>query len=180
MLCSSLLSLWLDRGISTVHATFISFMALYFVFFSDLFSDQRSLETLTVFRNSPLSTFGLGVSFDLSSFYLTSYSWALINLYGTLLWCVFCIGISWLLSCGSWNDLLVIPLFRRIRICKLDTWKLMWSPLVSITWQILICFSDFPSLLIWNSSSVFFVLWRGSALHIHGFNLWSDYPRDQS
>jgi len=47
-------------------------MALYFAFFSDLFSDQRSLETLTVFRNSPLSTFGLGVSFDLSSFYLTS------------------------------------------------------------------------------------------------------------
>ncbi|KAG7621095.1 TRAM/LAG1/CLN8 homology domain [Arabidopsis suecica] len=53
---------WNNRGISTVHATFISFMALYFVFFSDLFSDQRSLETLTVFRNSPLSTFGLGVS----------------------------------------------------------------------------------------------------------------------
>jgi hypothetical protein len=53
---------WNNRGISTVHAIFISFMALYFAFFSDLFSDQRSLETLTVFRNSPLSTFGLGVS----------------------------------------------------------------------------------------------------------------------
>ncbi|KAG7546886.1 TRAM/LAG1/CLN8 homology domain [Arabidopsis suecica] len=53
---------WNNRGISTVHAIFISFMALYFVFFSDLFSDQRSLESLTVLRTSPLSNFGLGVS----------------------------------------------------------------------------------------------------------------------
>ncbi|KAL1195111.1 hypothetical protein V5N11_011520 [Cardamine amara subsp. amara] len=53
---------WNNRGISTVHAIFISFMALYFVFFSDLFTDQRSLQGLMVFRSSPLSNFGLGVS----------------------------------------------------------------------------------------------------------------------
>ncbi|KAH0901661.1 hypothetical protein HID58_041164 [Brassica napus] len=53
---------WNNRGISTVHAIFISLMALYFVFFSDLFSDQTSLQGLMVFRSSPLSNFGLGVS----------------------------------------------------------------------------------------------------------------------
>ncbi|CAA7054850.1 unnamed protein product [Microthlaspi erraticum] len=53
---------WNNRGISTVHAFFISFMAIYFVFFSDLFSDQTRLQGLMVFRSSPLSNFGLGVS----------------------------------------------------------------------------------------------------------------------
>ncbi|XP_010434374.1 PREDICTED: transmembrane protein 56-like [Camelina sativa] len=55
---------WNNRGISTVHAIFISFMAFYFVFFSDLFSDQISHQdfNLMVFRSSPLSNFGLGVS----------------------------------------------------------------------------------------------------------------------
>ncbi|WZY68960.1 hypothetical protein YC2023_001200 [Brassica napus] len=55
---------WNNRrvGISTVHAIFISLMSLYFVFFSDLFSDQTSLQGLMVFRSSPLSNFGLGVS----------------------------------------------------------------------------------------------------------------------
>ncbi|VVB12394.1 unnamed protein product [Arabis nemorensis] len=54
---------WNNRGISTVHAIFISFMALYFVFFADLFSDQRMLhQGLMVFRSSPLSNFGLGIS----------------------------------------------------------------------------------------------------------------------
>ncbi|KAG2318423.1 hypothetical protein Bca52824_011636 [Brassica carinata] len=53
---------WNNRGISTLHAIFISLMALYFVFFSDLFSDQRSLEGLIVLRSSTLSNFGLGVS----------------------------------------------------------------------------------------------------------------------
>ncbi|KAH0850099.1 hypothetical protein HID58_095787 [Brassica napus] len=49
---------WNNRGISTLHAIFISLMALYFVFFSDLFSDQRSLQALY----SSISSFGLGVS----------------------------------------------------------------------------------------------------------------------
>ncbi|XP_033133831.1 TLC domain-containing protein 4-like [Brassica rapa] len=52
---------WNNRGISTLHAIFISLMALYFVLFSDLFSDQRSLQGLIVFRSSPLSSFGLGI-----------------------------------------------------------------------------------------------------------------------
>ncbi|XP_044509232.1 TLC domain-containing protein 4-B-like isoform X1 [Mangifera indica] len=52
---------WNNRGISTIHATFISAMSVYFVFWSDLFSDQQ-LDGLVIFRNSPLSTFALGVS----------------------------------------------------------------------------------------------------------------------
>ncbi|XVF40022.1 hypothetical protein PTKIN_Ptkin01aG0079200 [Pterospermum kingtungense] len=52
---------WNSRGISTVHAIFVSALSLYFVFLSDLFSDQH-LAGLLVFRSSPLSTFGLGVS----------------------------------------------------------------------------------------------------------------------
>ena len=45
---------------STVHAFFIAALSLYFVFWSDLFSDHR-LAGLVTFRSSPLSTFGLGV-----------------------------------------------------------------------------------------------------------------------
>ncbi|KAK6264396.1 hypothetical protein QUC31_012546 [Theobroma cacao] len=52
---------WNNRGISTIHAIFVSALSLYFVFWSDLFSDQQ-LAGLVVFRSSPLSTFGLGVS----------------------------------------------------------------------------------------------------------------------
>uniref|UniRef100_A0A803QHV0 TLC domain-containing protein n=1 Tax=Cannabis sativa TaxID=3483 RepID=A0A803QHV0_CANSA len=49
------------RGISSVHAVFITVMSLHFVFLSDLFSDQRLAGFIT-FRSSPLSTFTLGVS----------------------------------------------------------------------------------------------------------------------
>ncbi|CAK9136208.1 unnamed protein product [Ilex paraguariensis] len=52
---------WNNRGISSVHAIFIASMSLYFVFGSDLFSDQH-LDGLITFRSSPLSTFTLGVS----------------------------------------------------------------------------------------------------------------------
>ncbi|KAA8537108.1 hypothetical protein F0562_029586 [Nyssa sinensis] len=52
---------WNNRGMSTVHAIFIATMSLYFVFWSDLFSDHR-LAGLVTFRSSPLSTFTLGVS----------------------------------------------------------------------------------------------------------------------
>ncbi|XP_042478424.1 TLC domain-containing protein 4-B-like isoform X3 [Macadamia integrifolia] len=52
---------WSNRGISTFHAIFITIMSLYFVIFSDLFSDHR-LAGLVIFRSSTLSTFILGVS----------------------------------------------------------------------------------------------------------------------
>lgn len=52
---------WNNRGVSTVHAIFIAAMSLYFVFWSDLFSDHL-LAGLVTFRSSPLSTFALGVS----------------------------------------------------------------------------------------------------------------------
>ncbi|XP_059650253.1 uncharacterized protein LOC132296005 isoform X2 [Cornus florida] len=50
---------WNSRGISTVHAIFIATMSVYFVFWSDLFTNQHGIFTL---RSSPLSTFSLGVS----------------------------------------------------------------------------------------------------------------------
>lgn len=52
---------WNNRGISTVHAIFITAMSLYFVFWSDLFSDQQHTGPIT-FRSSWLSNFGLGGS----------------------------------------------------------------------------------------------------------------------
>lgn len=52
---------WNNRGISTVHAIFITAMSLYFVFWSDLFSDRQHTGPIT-FRSSWLSNFGLGGS----------------------------------------------------------------------------------------------------------------------
>ncbi|KAL6992011.1 hypothetical protein U1Q18_010124 [Sarracenia purpurea var. burkii] len=52
---------WNNRAISTVHAIFIGTLSLYFVFWSDLFSDHRHTGLVT-FRSSQLSTFSLGVS----------------------------------------------------------------------------------------------------------------------
>nr|XP_011460458.1 PREDICTED: probable aspartic protease At2g35615 isoform X1 [Fragaria vesca subsp. vesca] len=52
---------WNSRGISSIHAIFITVLSLYFVFWSDLFSDQQ-LAGLVTFRSSSLSVFGLGVS----------------------------------------------------------------------------------------------------------------------
>ncbi|KAL0442353.1 UNVERIFIED_CONTAM: TLC domain-containing protein 4 B [Sesamum latifolium] len=48
-------------GISTLHAVFISIMSMYFVFWSELFADHNSAGLITL-RNSPLSTFVLGMS----------------------------------------------------------------------------------------------------------------------
>lgn len=56
-----LIHLLLFRGMSSVHAIFITAMSLYFVFWSDLYSDQYNGGPIT-FRSSPLSTFALGVS----------------------------------------------------------------------------------------------------------------------
>lgn len=52
---------WSSRGISTVHAMFVASSSLYFVFWSDLFSDKQLAGFIT-FRSSALSTFALGVS----------------------------------------------------------------------------------------------------------------------
>ncbi|XP_031125993.1 TLC domain-containing protein 4-B-like [Ipomoea triloba] len=51
---------WNNRSISTVHAIFITAMALHIAFWSDLFSDH--LSGLITFRSSTLSTCVLGVS----------------------------------------------------------------------------------------------------------------------
>lgn len=52
---------WNNRGMSTVHAIFISAVSTYFAFWSNLFSDQNP-DGLLITRRSPLSTFTLGVS----------------------------------------------------------------------------------------------------------------------
>lgn len=52
---------WNNRAMSTVHAIFITVMSLYFVFWSDLYSDDQ-LAGLVTLESSPLSTFVLGVS----------------------------------------------------------------------------------------------------------------------
>ncbi|CAN0913089.1 TLC domain-containing protein 4-B [Linum grandiflorum] len=52
---------WNNRGMSSVHAVFITVFSLYFVFWSDLFSDNPQYGYVTL-RSSPLSIFGLAVS----------------------------------------------------------------------------------------------------------------------
>ncbi|KAL3507765.1 hypothetical protein ACH5RR_033147 [Cinchona calisaya] len=52
---------WNNRAISTFHAIFITTMSLFFVFWSDLYSDDRFATAITL-RHSVLSTFALGVS----------------------------------------------------------------------------------------------------------------------
>ncbi|KAI5597220.1 hypothetical protein POPTR_002G056600v4 [Populus trichocarpa] len=52
---------WNNRAISTFHAVFMATMSLYFVFCSDLFSDQCPGGLVTL-QSSALSTFALGVS----------------------------------------------------------------------------------------------------------------------
>ncbi|KAL5581508.1 hypothetical protein UlMin_013950 [Ulmus minor] len=52
---------WNNRAMSTLHAVFITVLSLYLVFWSDLYSDAQ-LTGLVTFRNSPFSTFVLGVS----------------------------------------------------------------------------------------------------------------------
>ncbi|XP_051124696.1 uncharacterized protein LOC127247052 [Andrographis paniculata] len=52
---------WNNRGISTLHAVFISFFSVYFVFCSELFADTNSHGIITL-RYSALTTFVLGTS----------------------------------------------------------------------------------------------------------------------
>lgn len=53
----------LCSSMSTAHAIFISTMSLYFVFWSDLYSDHLLAGAIT-FRSSHLSSFALGVSIN--------------------------------------------------------------------------------------------------------------------
>lgn len=66
------------RGISSIHAIFITALSLHFVFWSDLFSDQTHAGLVT-FRSSPLSVFGLGVC--VSYYYLMKLATQLISRY---------------------------------------------------------------------------------------------------
>lgn len=52
---------WNNRGISTIHAIYITTMALYFTFWSDVFANNKLAGPVS-FQRSSLSTFGLGVS----------------------------------------------------------------------------------------------------------------------
>ncbi|XP_031500824.1 uncharacterized protein LOC116264635 isoform X2 [Nymphaea colorata] len=52
---------WGNRGTSTAHAIFISIMALYLIYFSDLFSDSE-IDGRIMLRSSSLSVSALGVS----------------------------------------------------------------------------------------------------------------------
>ncbi|KAI5669016.1 hypothetical protein M9H77_18869 [Catharanthus roseus] len=52
---------WNNRGLSTIHAIFIASMSIYFVVWSDFFTDQHLPGAFTI-RSSPFSTFILGVS----------------------------------------------------------------------------------------------------------------------
>ncbi|KAH1038323.1 hypothetical protein J1N35_040066 [Gossypium stocksii] len=52
---------WSNRSISTFHAMFITAMSLYFVFWSNLYSDNQYAGMVT-FRSSALATFSLGAS----------------------------------------------------------------------------------------------------------------------
>ncbi|KAL9315980.1 hypothetical protein ACSQ67_016981 [Phaseolus vulgaris] len=52
---------WNNRSMSTIHAIFVTTIALYFVFCSNLYSDDQFSELVT-FRSSSWSTFALGVS----------------------------------------------------------------------------------------------------------------------
>lgn len=52
---------WNNRAMSTSHAIFVTIISLYFVFLSDLYSDNE-FDGLVILRSSLLSTFALGVS----------------------------------------------------------------------------------------------------------------------
>ncbi|XP_073295977.1 uncharacterized protein [Primulina huaijiensis] len=52
---------WNNRAMSTLHALFITTVSLYFVFWSDLYSNDEVLGPITL-RRSTLSSFALGVS----------------------------------------------------------------------------------------------------------------------
>ncbi|PPS00148.1 hypothetical protein GOBAR_AA20523 [Gossypium barbadense] len=64
---------WSNRSISTFHAIFITIMSLYFVFWSNLYSDHEYAGPIT-FRSSALSTFTLGVFDDIKKLICLAFS----------------------------------------------------------------------------------------------------------
>ncbi|ONK55583.1 uncharacterized protein A4U43_UnF1170 [Asparagus officinalis] len=66
---------WNNRGMSSVHAIFISAISIYLVFISNMFSDNRP-DGLIISRSSNLSTFALGVSVGYFITDLTMMFWA--------------------------------------------------------------------------------------------------------
>lgn len=52
---------WNNRSMSTLHAIFITLISTYFVFWSDLFLDNKHVGLIT-FRSSPVSIVSLGAS----------------------------------------------------------------------------------------------------------------------
>ncbi|KAL5227483.1 hypothetical protein ABZP36_015748 [Zizania latifolia] len=71
---------WNNRGMSTVHAIFITLMSVYLVFFSTLFSDE--LDGPVTLRNSNLSNVTLGVSLGYFTADLTMIFWVYPSLGG--------------------------------------------------------------------------------------------------
>ncbi|KAK8959710.1 hypothetical protein KSP40_PGU019729 [Platanthera guangdongensis] len=69
------------QGMSNVHAIYITIMSVYFVFFSELFSEDHAKGLIT-FRNSNLSTFTLGVSVGYFSSDLAMIFWLYPSLGG--------------------------------------------------------------------------------------------------
>lgn len=65
---------WNDRGISTIHAIYITVLALYLTFWSDVF-DNNQLAGPVLLQSSSLSTFVLGVSAGYFIFDLAMIFW---------------------------------------------------------------------------------------------------------
>ncbi|KAG6506122.1 hypothetical protein ZIOFF_031438 [Zingiber officinale] len=71
---------WNNRGMSSVHAVFITAMSIYLVFFSDLFANRP--DGLIIFRNSSVSNFSLGISIGYFITDLTMIFWLYPSLGG--------------------------------------------------------------------------------------------------
>lgn len=109
---------YLFRGMSTVHAVFITVMSVYLVFFSNLFSDQ--LDGPVTFRTSNISNFALGVKdviFQSHSriVYITIYSFLLL-LHAD--WILICSGFCWVLHHWHCYDILGISFSWWNGVCK--------------------------------------------------------------
>lgn len=120
-------------GISTIHAVFISVMSMYFVFWSEIFSDQNPAGLIT-FRNSPFSTFALGVSslcnlqmiFSFGFVFLTKYLWCFVhNLWwGILKYCLLYLFLNMAASVG-----------RSLVWKQISTFQLSISSWIQLNWQ---------------------------------------------
>jgi hypothetical protein len=109
---------YLFRGMSTVHAIFITVMSVYLVFFSNLFSDQ--LDGPVTFRSSNLSNFTLGVNDAKFHFH----SRIVYAPYAVFSFCLIptefliCPGFCWVLHHGPCYDILGISFSWWNGVCK--------------------------------------------------------------